>query len=147
MTAALEAGEWSAACPGRTLPPGKSRYPFYRRLCEPHGRSGQAENFIPTGIRSRIVQPVVSCYTDWATRPTNNGCNNTNGNQFSCYCLSNIEELITGLPIRLENMLNFMKNFICPCARITTLKHMFYNSETNINKSFRYKPDLLPFRF
>ena len=32
MTAALEGGEWSAARPGRTLPPGKTRYPFYRRL-------------------------------------------------------------------------------------------------------------------
>ena len=28
MTAALEGGEWSAARPGRTLPPGKTRYPF-----------------------------------------------------------------------------------------------------------------------
>ena len=34
MTAALEGGEWSAARPGRTLPPGKIRYPFYRRLGE-----------------------------------------------------------------------------------------------------------------
>jgi len=25
-------GEWSAARSGRTLPPGKTRYPFYRRL-------------------------------------------------------------------------------------------------------------------
>jgi len=32
MTAALEGGEWSAARPGRTLAPGKTRYPFYRRL-------------------------------------------------------------------------------------------------------------------
>jgi len=32
MTATLEGGEWSAARPGRTLPPGKTRYPFYRRL-------------------------------------------------------------------------------------------------------------------
>ena len=29
MTAALEGGEWSAARPGRTLLPGKTRYPFY----------------------------------------------------------------------------------------------------------------------
>jgi len=29
MTAALEGGEWSAACPSHTLPPEKSRYPFY----------------------------------------------------------------------------------------------------------------------
>ena len=70
MTAALEGGEWSAARPGRTLPPGKSRYPFYRRLGVPQGRSGWAENLVSTGIRSRTVQPVVSRYTDRATGPT-----------------------------------------------------------------------------
>jgi hypothetical protein len=53
MTAALEGGEWSAARPGRTLPPGNARYPFYRRLGGPQGRSGRAENLVPTGIRSR----------------------------------------------------------------------------------------------
>jgi len=63
-------GEWSAARPGRTLPSGKTRYPFYRRLGGPEGRSGRAENLVPTGIRSRTLQPIVSRYTDWATRPT-----------------------------------------------------------------------------
>jgi len=58
MTAALEGGEWSAARPGRTLPPGKTRYPFYSRLGGPQGQSGRAENLVPTGIRSRTVQPV-----------------------------------------------------------------------------------------
>jgi len=71
MTAALEGGEWSAARRGHTLPPGKKRYPFYRRLGRPQGRSGRAENLVPTGIRSRTVQPVASRYTDWTTRPTN----------------------------------------------------------------------------
>jgi len=70
MTAALEGGEWSAARLGRTLPPGKTRYPLYRRLGGLQDWSGWAENFAPTGIRSRTVQPVVSHYTDWATRPT-----------------------------------------------------------------------------
>ena len=64
MTAALEGGEWSAARPGRTLPQGKTRYLFYRRLGGPQGRSGLAEYVIPTGFRSRTVQPVVSRYTD-----------------------------------------------------------------------------------
>jgi len=50
MTAALEWGEWSAACPGHTLPLGKTRYPFYRRLGGPHGRFGQFEKLDPTGI-------------------------------------------------------------------------------------------------
>ena len=58
MTAALEGGEWSAARPGCTLPPGKTRYPFYRRLGRPQGWSGRAENLVPTGIRSRTVQPI-----------------------------------------------------------------------------------------
>ena len=43
--------------------PGKTRYPFYRRLGGPQGRSGRAENLVSTGIRSRTVQPVVSRYT------------------------------------------------------------------------------------
>ena len=64
MIAALEGGEWSAARPDRTLPPGKIPYPFYRRLGGLQGRSGRAENLVPNGIRSRTVQPVVSRYTD-----------------------------------------------------------------------------------
>jgi len=43
-------GEWSAARPGRTLPPGKTLYPFYRRLGGPQGRSGRAENLVPPGL-------------------------------------------------------------------------------------------------
>jgi len=42
MTAALEGGEWSAACPSHTLPPRKTWYPFYRRLGGPQGLSGWA---------------------------------------------------------------------------------------------------------
>ena len=64
MTAALEGGKWSATRPGRTLPPGKTRYPLYRRLGGPQGRSGQAEYIVPTVIGSRTVQLVVSRYTD-----------------------------------------------------------------------------------
>ena len=70
MTAALEGGEWSAARPGRTLSPGKTRYSLYRRLGGPQGWSGRAENLVPTRIRSRSVQHVASRYTDRATRPT-----------------------------------------------------------------------------
>jgi len=71
MAAPLEEGEWSAARPGRTLPPIKTRYPFYTRLVGPQGRSRRAENLVTTGIRSRTIQPVVSRYTDWTTVPTN----------------------------------------------------------------------------
>ena len=48
----LEGGEWSAARPSRTLPPGKTGYPLYRKLVGPQGRSGRAENLASTGISS-----------------------------------------------------------------------------------------------
>ena len=66
MTTALEGGEWSAARPGRTLPPGKTRYPFYRRLFGPQGRSGRAENLVPAGFRSpdRPVRSSVAIPTE-----------------------------------------------------------------------------------
>jgi len=47
MTTALEGGEWSAARPCRTLPPGKTRNPFYKSLGRPKGRSGRAEKSRP----------------------------------------------------------------------------------------------------
>ena len=43
--------------PAALYPPGKTRYPFYRRLGGPQGRSGRAENLVPTGIRSRVAIP------------------------------------------------------------------------------------------
>ena len=46
MTAALEGDEWSAARPGRTIPPGKTRYPI---LLE----AGWAPGPVWTGGKSR----------------------------------------------------------------------------------------------
>ena len=48
--------EWSAARSSRPLPPGKTRYPFYRRLGESQGRSGRAENLYPPGFDPRTVR-------------------------------------------------------------------------------------------
>jgi len=47
LTTAVEGSEWLAACPGRSLLPGKTRYPFYRRLGGPQGRSGQVRKISP----------------------------------------------------------------------------------------------------
>ena len=53
MTTVLEGDEGSASRPGRSLPPGKTRYPLYRRLGGPQGRSGQVRKISPpTAIRS-----------------------------------------------------------------------------------------------
>ena len=71
MTTALEGGEGSASRPGRSLPPGKTLYPLYRRLGGTQGRSGRVRKISPTpGFDPRTIQPVASRYTDSATRPT-----------------------------------------------------------------------------
>jgi len=58
-------GEGSASFPGRSLPPGKTRYLLYRRLGGPQGRAGQVRKISPPpGFDPRTVQPVSSRYTD-----------------------------------------------------------------------------------
>jgi len=57
--------------PSRSLPPGKTWYPLYRRLGGPQGRSGQVQKISPPpGFDPRAVQSVARCYTDYATGPT-----------------------------------------------------------------------------
>jgi len=73
MTAALEGGEWSAACPSHALPSGTTQYPFYRRLGGPQGQSGWAENLVPAGVRSP------DCPAHSESLPGNFGNNHRNG--------------------------------------------------------------------
>ena len=61
--------------------PGKDPYPFYRRLGGSQGPSGRAENLSPPEFDSRTVPPVVSRFTDWATRPI---CGSRRNSQISC---------------------------------------------------------------
>ena len=70
MTAALEGSEWSASRPSWTYNPGKDPVPIVQE-------AGRAPRPVWTGGKFRPhrnsipdFQPVVSCYTDWATRPT-----------------------------------------------------------------------------
>jgi hypothetical protein len=64
-------GEGSASRPGRSLPPGKTPYPLYRKLGGPEGRFGQMRKIQPPPrFDPGTVQPVASCCTDYATRPT-----------------------------------------------------------------------------
>ena len=50
------------------VPPGKkTRYPLYRKLGGPKGRSGRVRKIsLPLGLDPRTVHPVASSYTDWA---------------------------------------------------------------------------------
>jgi hypothetical protein len=60
------------------LPPGMTRYPFYRRVGGPQGRSGRVRKISPPpGFDTRTVQPVASRYIDWAI-PTHRHCESGN---------------------------------------------------------------------
>jgi hypothetical protein len=49
------------------LPPGMTRYPLYKRLGGPHGRSGWMRKISPPpGFDLRTAQLVASRYTDYA---------------------------------------------------------------------------------
>jgi hypothetical protein len=107
-TTAIEGSEWSAARPGRTLPPEQSGTHCTGGWV---GRSGRAENIALTGFDPRTVQPVVSRYTDSATRPTptdlppgndhgahcSGGCVSCNGGQV---VLIRAEVRTVGRPVR-----------------------------------------------
>ena len=50
------------------LPPGKARYPLYRRLDGNQGRYGRVRKISsPPGFDPRTVQPVTGRYIDYAT--------------------------------------------------------------------------------
>jgi len=74
MTMALEGGEWSAARPGQTLPPGKTRYPLYRKLGGPQGRSGWAENLVPPGCDHQLLGPLNYDAAPETARQYNESC-------------------------------------------------------------------------
>ena len=49
------------------LPPGMTRYPFYRSLGGPQGRPGRVRKISPPpGFDPRTIQLIASRYTDWA---------------------------------------------------------------------------------
>ena len=65
LTLALNQGGWSTPRPGRFTPGIETRYPLYRRLGGPQGRSGRLRKISPPpGFDPRIVQPMADRYTD-----------------------------------------------------------------------------------
>jgi len=64
MTAALEGVSGQQQAPAALYPRERPGTHSYMRLGGPQGRSGRAEYLVPTRIRSRTAQPVVSRYTD-----------------------------------------------------------------------------------
>ena len=64
-------GWGDSVMPWPLFTPGKNQYALYRRLGGTQGRSGQVWKILPPPVFDPwTVQPVASCNTDWATRPT-----------------------------------------------------------------------------
>ena len=60
------------------LPPGKNWYPLYRRLGGPQGQFGQVQKILPPPrFDPWTVQPVASCYNDYAIMAYNFGCSSS----------------------------------------------------------------------
>ena len=65
LTLALDGGGWLTPYPGHFTPGKETRYPLYRRLGGPHGRSGRVGKISPPpGFDPRTVHPVGSRCTD-----------------------------------------------------------------------------------
>jgi hypothetical protein len=62
---------WGVSVTSRPfLPPGKTRYPVYRRLGGPQGKSGQVRKISPPPrFDLRTLQPIASRYTNYFTWP------------------------------------------------------------------------------
>ena len=66
LTSALDGVGGQRHAPS-ALPPGKTRYPLYRRLGGPQGRRKRMRKISPPpGFDPRTVQPVATRYTDRA---------------------------------------------------------------------------------
>jgi hypothetical protein len=92
VTTELEGGEWLAARPSCTLPPGKTRYPFYWRLDGPQGRSGRAENLVhiitKRNCKLQIMPVIVSLsilMKVWCVRASARACTSI-WMLHLCYC-------------------------------------------------------------
>ena len=58
-------GGWLSHAPTALPPKKETRYPLYRRLDKPQGRSGRVRKILPPpGLDPRTVQPVASRYTN-----------------------------------------------------------------------------------
>jgi hypothetical protein len=58
---------WLKPRPGRFTPEKETHYPLCRKLGGPQGQSGQAWKISPPpGFDPQTVQPIVSCYTNYA---------------------------------------------------------------------------------
>ena len=81
LTSALDGVGGQRHAPA-ALPPGKTRYPLYRRLGGPQGRSGRVRKISPpTGIRS----PNRPARSESLSRPTGQGISSQSSRRYISY--------------------------------------------------------------
>ena len=135
MTTALEEGEWSATRPGRTLPPGKTRYPFYRRLGGPSGPVWTGGKSRPhrDSIPDRPVRSSVAIPTELPGPHNLQYCNNLLKSVFS----KSLEIL------RVRNISNFVMLFnrLHVVSQVCKITFNFYPPFRywNFVNTFRYE--------
>ena len=133
MTTVLEGGEVSASHPSRSLPPGKTRYPLYRRLGGPQGRSGQVRKISsPPGFDPLTVQPVASRYTDWAVWPA--------------HIIWNVFKLLIILEFKFVNQGKFCK-YIDSTHNIKSQHILLQIAHSKAGNNFTWDPIKLTFFF
>jgi len=94
-----------------------------------------AENLVPTGIRSRTVQPLVSRYTDWVTRPTQH--------THAHYIYTELFEMIVGVLTTRHLVLQMQPRVISFCGSRFRFMFLFF---PQVSRNWRYEsePPLKP---
>jgi hypothetical protein len=125
-------GEGSASRPGRSLSPGKTRYPLYRSLGGPQGRSGQVRKISPVPrFDPRIVQPVANRFTDYTTRSTVyvkcaiKSLLNTTGFWTFLQCYISYSYLLCTTQ---TNFIHFLLHVLCNLSGLLKLSLIFYHA-------------------
>ena len=153
MTTALEGDGGSASRPGRSLPPGKTRYPLYRRLGGPQGRSGQVRKISPPpppGIRSpdrpacsqSLYRLSYRCHTGWIETTANDIAVRVTGAEIGnpklrfflvCGTWLLVANLLCSDKHCIESVLYVIKIYVFKISKFIFISVLFY---------FRYSPHL-----
>jgi hypothetical protein len=99
-------GGWLTPRTGRFTPRKETRYPLYRRLGGPQGRSGRVRKISPAP--PWFVQPVASRYTDWAIPAA--GIFQPNKQRTNCLAIPEFDRI----PV-LTTRLSILQKGLCLC--------------------------------
>ena len=125
----LEGGEGSVSRPGNTLPPGKTRYPFYMRLGGHQSRSGLVRKISPhrDSIPGQSIPQAVAIPT---TLP---------GPQKHNVTLDLINLLTSQLRTQFSSLLYFGHRLKIYCCKICVFRRKGLAGENNVTNSRKNK--------